>query len=161
MYFFLTGGAAPGLIMHCLIHSSTHSSHPNHNPNPKPFRKNKSRRMFHLNTKSIMRRDHDRHDRRDDDRRGYDRGDDNRGNKRGENFRDDNRGRNEGLFENPRSLHEQEHGNNSDRGNYRTDSHFNEGYGRRGDITSTTTTRADSTAAMDGVTGTKKPVSGR
>jgi hypothetical protein len=42
--------------------------------------------------------------------------------------------RREGFYEEPRWLHGQEHGLNSSRGNYRTDSNFNSGYGRRGDL---------------------------
>lgn len=79
-----------------------------------------------------MRRDQDRQNdsqrgngRRNEDRRDFRENSDDRGN---------GSGRNEGRFENPYRLHEQDHGNNSRRGNYRTDSNFNTAYGRRGDL---------------------------
>ncbi|CAN5920458.1 hypothetical protein BH24BAC1_BH24BAC1_37660 [soil metagenome] len=73
----------------------------------------------------------------ENNRRGQERGGDNRRDRgRQEDFRgeDRQRDRNEGQYENPYRLHEQDHGNNSRQGNYRTDSHFNTSYGRRGDV---------------------------
>jgi hypothetical protein len=88
--------------------------------------------MFYLTTLTTMRRDLDRQD--DSQRRNDRRDDDSRDHRNNGGARGEDRGRNEGRFENPYRLHEQDHGNNSRRGNYRTDSHFNSGYGRRADL---------------------------
>jgi hypothetical protein len=74
--------------------------------------------MFYLKKMDTMRRNQEQSDQ---DRRGYTRN-------------EEDRDRNQNRYENPYRLHEQDHGNNSRRGNYRTDSNFNSEYGRRGDL---------------------------